>query len=138
MRLTGALASVLAAAGMLALPAESQAGVRVAIGVQVGSPYYYRSYRDTDAYRLGYDRGYQEGYNHGARDGHRDRDYNFWHDKRYRNADAGYKGWMGPRFEYQNGFRAGYEAGYRRSYARFDDDRYRRYRDDDWRYRREW
>ena len=132
MRLTGVLAGVLAAAGMLASPGESQAGVRVAIGVQVGSPYYHRN---NDAYRLGYDRGYHEGYDRG-RDGYRDRGYDFWRDKRYRNADAGYKGWMGPRFEYQNGFRAGYEAGLRRAYGRFDDDRYRRYRDDDGRYRR--
>lgn len=71
------------------------------------------------AFDRGFERGYREGLEHGAKDTHRDEDYNFWHDRRYRKGDAGYRFWYGPRYEYQAGFRRGYEEGYRRAYASY-------------------
>ncbi len=41
----------------------------------------------------------------------------FWRDGDYRKGTSGYKGWMGPRWEYANGYRRGFEAAYRRAYA---------------------
>jgi hypothetical protein len=65
----------------------------------------------------GYDRGWREGSEEGHRDGRRSRDPRFWREGDYRDADDGYKRWMGPRWDYSAGFRQGYEAGYRRAYA---------------------
>lgn len=117
----GMATGLLAAAGLVAVPEPALAGVRIGVGVQLdhGTGYGYAR----DAFRRGYDRGRDEGYREGARDGHRDRNFDFWRDKRYRKADAGYHGWMGPKWEYQSGYRRGYEDGYRRAYARHDRDR---------------
>ncbi len=132
------MAGLLVAGAALALPAESRADWRVSVRVDYG-----RGPRgDGQAFRFGYDRGWREGSEEGHRDGRRSRDPRFWRDGEYRDADSGYKRWMGPRWDYSAGFREGFEAGYRRAYAaarpgwrgrerdRYDD-RYRR--DDDWR-----
>jgi len=97
----------------------------------------YGSRRAGPAFRYGYDRGWREGSEEGHRDGRRRRDARFWRDDEYRDGDRGYKGWMGPRWDYAAGFRQGYESGYRRAYAaarpagrgRWDDRR----SDHDWR-----
>jgi hypothetical protein len=117
------MAGVLAAAGMLAAPARLQAAPGVGIGILIGGDHdrrdgYGQSYDyGRDAYRIGYDRGFEEGIKHGAKDGHKGESYNFWHDKRYRNGDSGYKGYYGPKHEYVAGYRRGYEAAYRRAYV---------------------
>jgi hypothetical protein len=85
-------------------------------------------YRDDRAtYRFGFERGYEEGLHHGRRDANKRVDFNFWHDRTYRNADAGYRRDFGPRFEYASGFRSGYEQGYREAYrlGRFGRDGHR-------------
>jgi hypothetical protein len=135
------IAGMVAAGAVMALPAESVADWRVSVGV--GRDYGYGSRGGGAAYRYGYDRGWREGSEEGHGDGRRSRDPRFWREGEYRDGDRGYKGWMGPRWDYAAGFRAGYEAGYRRAYAasrpgwrhgreRWDDDRYReRYRYDD-------
>ena len=133
------LAGALAAVGSLALPGESQAGLR--IGILVGHDHGYR-----DTYRIAFGNGYQEGLRHGAEDGREDESFDFWHDRAYRTGDAGYRFDHGPRHEYVYGFRAGYERGYREGYWRNHDRSCRRhhgedygrrdnYRDRDYRYR---
>jgi hypothetical protein len=115
--------------------------------VRVGPDYQYAQYgpggrQGGPAYRYGYDRGWREGSDEGRNDGRKHRDPRYWREGEYRDGDKGYKGWMGPKWDYVAGFRQGYQAGYRRAYAAFrpgwrDDDRNRygdRYRDDD-RYR---
>jgi len=69
------------------------------------------------AFRYGYDRGWREGSEEGHNDARRSRDPRYWREGEFRDADRGYKGWMGPRWDYSNGFRDGYRAGYRRAYA---------------------
>ena len=117
----GMATGLLAAAGLLAVPEPAQAGVRIGVGVQVDHGTGYG--RAPDAFRAGYDRGYDDGYKEGAKEGRHDDRYSFWDEKRYRKADAGYKGWMGPKYRYQNAYRRGFEEGYRRAYARYDRDR---------------
>ena len=76
-----------------ATPAPASADWRTAIGAS-----HDRGARGAGpAFRYGYDRGWREG--------------------EYRHGDRGYKGWMGPRWDYTTGFRRGYEAGYRRAFA---------------------
>jgi len=74
-------------------------------------------YRGAPAYRYGFDRGWREGSEEGRNDGRRGHDPRYWRESEFRDADRGYKGWMGPRWDYSNGFRAGYRAGYRRAFA---------------------
>lgn len=69
------------------------------------------------AFRYGFDRGWREGSEEGHKDGRRSRDPRYWREGEFRDADRGYKGWMGPRWDYSSGFRDGYRAGYRRAYA---------------------
>ncbi len=69
------------------------------------------------AFRYGFDRGWREGSEEGLRDGRRSHDPRYWREGEFRDADRGYKGWMGPRGDYSNGFRDGYRSGYRRAYA---------------------
>lgn len=128
MKWTWMAAGVLATAGVAAVPAESRADTRIGIGIVLGSGY--RS-GHPDTFRLGSERGYKEGAEQGYKDGRRGKAFNFWHDGDYRDADEGYKGWMGPRWEYANGFRRGYEEAYRRSFAtgRAECDPRYRYRD---------
>lgn len=113
-------AGVLAGASVFVLPASSHADTRIGIGVVLGSDHrdhgrYDRRYRDT--FRIGFDRGYQEGVRHGAKDGRRHDDYNFWHDRRYRKGDSGYRRDFGPKHEYVAGYRRGYEQAYRGAYT---------------------
>ncbi len=132
-----AMAGILAAvAAGAALPTEARADWRV--GVVIGNRD--RDWRDEgrgagSAFRYGYDRGWRDGSDEGYRDGRRNRDPRFWRDGDFRDADSGYKRWMGPRWEYSRGFREGYSAGYRRAFAaarpswhgdRYRDDRYDR------------
>jgi hypothetical protein len=140
------IVGMVVAGAMAARPGESRADWRVSLGVNVD---YDHGPRDGGpAFRYGYDRGWREGSEEGHSDGRRSRDPRYWRGGEYRDADRGYKRWMGPRWEYAAGFREGYQAGYRRAYAAArpgwrDHDRYRsddwyrrddRYRrDDDWR-----
>src|SRR5512141_2834374 len=73
--------------------------------------------RQGPAFRYGFDRGWREGSDEGYRDGRRAQDPRYWREGEFRDADRGYKGWMGARWDYSNGFREGYRAGYRRAYA---------------------
>jgi hypothetical protein len=131
------MVGLMVAGAALAWPAESRADWRVSAGVRVD---YGRGPRGGGpAFRYGFDRGWREGSEEGHGDGRRGRDPRFWREGEYRHADKGYKGWMGPRWDYESGFREGYAAGYRRAYAAArpgwrgsDRDRYRYlYRDDD-------
>jgi hypothetical protein len=134
------IAGLVVAGAAAALPAESRGDWRVSAAVVAD---YGRARGAGPAFRHGYDRGWREGSEEGHRDGRRRRDPRFWREGEYRDADKGYKRWMGPRWDYEAGFRQGYSAGYRRAYAasrpgwrgreydRRYDDRYRR--DDGWR-----
>ena len=114
MRTSWLAAGVLAVAGVAAVPVESRAAdVRFGVGIFVGNNHH-RSHPNT--FRLGYERGLSEGSEHGFADGRKGRGFNFWHDGDYRRADEGYRGWMGPKWDYASGFRKGYEQGYRRAY----------------------
>lgn len=104
---------VLAAAGVGAVPVESHDNVQVGVGFFVGDSHAYRPH----AFRLGFERGRHEGSEHGFADGRRGRTFNFWHASEYRHAGEGYRGWMGPKWEYASGFRSGYEQGYRRAFG---------------------
>jgi hypothetical protein len=138
----------------LALPAQAPAGVDVG-GVfanhgREGGRHDREDGRGP-AFRYGYDRGWREGSEEGHGDARRRRDPRYWREDEFRDADRGYKGWMGPRWHYSAGFREGYAAGYRRAFSaarpdwrgrwerygwrdRREDDRYReRDRDEDWR-----
>jgi hypothetical protein len=143
-----AMAGVLAVAALTALPREARAadwGVRVVIGADDRGGHRDDWRGTTSALRYGFDRGWREGTEEGHRDGRRLRDRRFWREGDFRHADSGYRGWMGSRRDYQEGYRKGYSAGYRRAYAAArpdgrdrDWDRDRRYGsaregDDDWR-----
>ncbi len=126
---------VLLASGAVAAPTPARADTRVGFGITIGSGY--RDYRG--AYAYGFDRGVRDGAQEGQSDGRRGRDFDFWREGDFRKGTVGYRGWMGPRWEYADGYRRGYEQGYRRSYAACrrgyrDDYAYERHRYDD-RYR---
>ena len=129
MRVQGLVAGAIAVAALSAAPPEAQAGTRFGAEVFVGQDYGYG--HGNEAYRAGYDRGSRDGFEHGARDGDHRRAFDFDHDKRYRCADAGYRGYFGPKAYYQTGYRRGYELAYRRAYAS-------RWRDRDGDYGRRW
>jgi hypothetical protein len=112
----GLATGLLAGASLLAVPDPAAGGVGIVVQIAHGTDYSH------DAFRIAYDRGYDEGFKEGAKDGRHDHRYNFWDDKRYRNADGGYHSRMGPRWRYQESYRRGYEEGYRRAYARNDRD----------------
>ena len=113
-----AMAGVLAAAAWATLPVEANAGwgIGVVIGGDHGRGPRYEE-RGGQAARYGYDRGWREGSEEGHRDGRNRRDARFWRDDDFRDADNGYRRWMGPRREYAAGYRRGFAAGYRRAYA---------------------
>jgi hypothetical protein len=114
-----AMAGVLMMAGALALPTNAQAGVHVTGGVVIKVDE--RGYGDARggnaAFRYGYDRGWRDGSSEGYRDGRSSRRPRYLREGEFRNADRGYKGWMGARWEYTRGFREGFESGYRRAFA---------------------
>lgn len=116
-----ATAGLAMAVGFVAPHQEAQAGVRVSgtIVVTSGGDHGYRGDRrdGVSAFRHGYDRGWRDGSREGSRDGRRNRDPRFWREDDFRDADNGYKRWMGPRSEYARGYREGYRSGYRRAYA---------------------
>jgi hypothetical protein len=143
MKATGlALAAVLP---MLAVPSSAETSVRIGVGITIGRPpraaygYGYGYGRPhADTFRYGYDRGRHEGNRDGFKDGERGHRFELYREGDYRDADKGYKGWMGPRYEYARGYQRGYEEGYRQGFRqgrercdrRHDHDRY----DDDWTY----
>lgn len=136
-----AMAGLLAAAALVALPAETRADWRFGGGVVVGRDEWRG--RDGNAFRYGYERGWREGSEEGHNDGRKNRDPRFWRDSDYRDGDEGYKRWMGPKYEYVAGFRRGYESGYRKAYASArprwrDSDRWGREPRRDWRDERDW
>ena len=98
------------------MPADAHADWRVVVGV-TNAHYDRGPGGGGPAFRHGYDRGWREGSEEGYGDGRRRRDPRFWREGEYRDSDRGYRGWMGPRWDYAAGFRQGYEAGYRRAYA---------------------
>jgi hypothetical protein len=132
------IAGIVVAGAALAFPVASRGEGRASVGMDRDYGYGRGPRSGGPAFRYGYDRGWREGSEEGRSDGRRSRDPRFWREGEFRDGDRGYKGWMGPRWDYAAGFRAGYEAGYRRAYAssrpgwrdrgreRWDDDRYRR------------
>ncbi len=117
-----AMAGILAAAAASILAPEARAAdfsVRVVIaGGRPAERAPRGDWRDTGpAFRYGYDRGWRDGTAEGHRDGRRARAPRYWREDDFRDADAGYRRWMGPRHEYVTGYRRGYESGYRRAYA---------------------
>ena len=116
MKTTWLMAGMLAVAGTMAVPARSEAAVRVGI-VLVGHSDYRADYRADyrpGAYRAGYDRGLNDGAREGNRDGRRGEAFSFWDEGRYRRA--GYHSRYGSRSAFQAGYRSGFEAGYRQAY----------------------
>lgn len=109
----------------------AQAGVHVGVVVASDRPGYY----DRDGYRgrynverLASDNGYRDGLREGEKDDRHNDRYNYRDEKRYREADAGYRREYGSRYEYASAYRRGFEEGYRAGYSnrrtyRHDDDR---------------
>ena len=102
----------------LAATSPANAEVHVGLRVAIGRPAYREGYGygRVDTSRYGYDRGNREGASDGYRDGERGHRFELYREGDYRDADKGYKGWMGPRWEYAHGYRRGFEEGYRRAY----------------------
>jgi hypothetical protein len=107
-------AAMVVAGAAAALPTQARGDWRVSATVVADHG---RHHEAGPAFRYGYDRGWREGSEEGHRDGRRCRDARFWREGEYRDGDAGYRRWMGPRWDYEAGFRRGYEAAYRRAYA---------------------
>lgn len=119
MKLTIVGLGLLVSASTLAVPERASAAVRVDIGIGlVGRPLYVgdNGYRSRDAGRYGFERGYREGTDQGYQDGRQGRRFSFVRDNDFRDADDGFKGWMGSRHVYANGFQRGFADGYRRAF----------------------
>jgi Ca2+-binding EF-hand superfamily protein len=71
---------------------------------------------ESNAYRAGYERGRQEGIQAGRED--KPRHWDLEGQRELEQADSGYQSSMGPRTEYQNGYRAGFRRGYREGFGR--------------------
>lgn len=112
----------------IAATTPADAGVR--IGVQFGNDR--GGYNERGRYgasRIAFDNGYRDGLREGEKDDRSDDRYNYRDERRYREADAGYRRDYGSRFEYAASYRRGFEEGYRRGYSnRRDDGRGRGYR----------
>ena len=125
---------LLVSASTLAVPGRANAGVQVGVGIALGQPTYGAGYGSRDAGRYGYDRGSREGAREGYEDGRNGHRFNIVHDGDYRDADDGYKGWMGARHVYMNAFQRGFAESYRRAFDQGSRDRrvheYRRYDND--------
>ena len=67
----------------------------------------------TNAYRAGYDRGLTEGRAAGREDRVRNQGWDLEGQRELERADSGYQASMGPRAEYQGGYREGFRRGYR-------------------------
>lgn len=122
------------ALGSMALPATSEAGVHVRVGlVFTGHQDYGFDHRNDrrDLWRSGYELGYRDGAIEGSRDGRHGGRYDYRPDGNYRHGSRGY-GWDDGRgWRYAQGYRRGFEDGYRRGYSsraayRYDGDDYRR------------
>jgi len=109
---------LLAMGASLTAPARVSADTRIAFGVNLGPAY--ADYRG-GASSYGFERGLRDGSNEGWNDVRHRHPFELWRESAYRCADAGYKGWMGPRWEYSEAYRRGFEQGYRRA---FDSVRY--------------
>lgn len=90
------------------------AGVLTLASVMVPAPS--RADHDGDTYGIAYERGFRDGSGHGGKDARNGEDFNFAHDRKFYNADKGYRSYYGPRPEYAAGYRAGYRDGYRSGY----------------------
>ena len=112
----------------IAATTPADAGVR--IGVQFGNDR--GRYDERGRYgagRIAFDKGYRAIPRRGEKDDRSDDRYNYRDERRYREADAGYRRGYGSRFEYAASYRRGFEEGYRRGYSnRRHDDRGRGYR----------
>jgi hypothetical protein len=139
MRLTAIVTGAAATAALL-VASEVRAGTGVGFAIVIGHDEH-RYGGGSSAWRSGHDRGYEDGRRQGDRDGERGKDFDYWHDKRYRRADHGYRPHCGPIDVYQAGYRQGYERGYRQAYAGsqrhcrrdHDHDRHDHRGRDDWR-----
>ncbi len=138
-----ALAGVVMVAGIAAATNARAGDLRFSGGIVInaGGDRYDDGWRGgNQAFRYGYDRGWRDGSDEGYHDGRKHHDPRYWREGEFRDGDHGYKGWMGPRWDYARGFREGYAAGYRRAYAasrpswqdRDRDGRYNRRDDRDW------
>ena len=106
----------------LAAVAPVQAGVQ--IDLRIGNDR--ADYRDRGRYnagRIAFDNGYRDGLREGEKDDRRDDRYNYRDERRYREADAGYRREFGNRYEYAAAYRRGFESGYRQGYANRRHDR---------------
>ncbi len=122
-----AIAAVLALT-TLATATPAQAGVQV--DIRIGNDrggYYDRGWYDIR--RIAFDHGYRDGLREGEKDDRHDDRYNYRDEKRWREADAGYRREFGSRHAYASTYRRGFEDGYRRGFAnrrgpgRYDDRR---------------
>ena len=134
------LGAGLLAASTLALPMTAQAQDRWGHDDRYRDDQGYRDdygrgrgYR-SGTFSFGFDRGLNDGARRGERDARSHRGFDFRRQGDYRDADNGYRGNYGPRWEYSRGYREGYEQGYREAYRanvrrddRFWDRGYRRY-----------
>jgi hypothetical protein len=123
----------LAVGGFVAVaPAPVSADTRIGVGINVGPGYGYNDSRG-GASSYGFERGLRDGSNEGSSDARHNRSFELWREGDFRHADSGYHGWMGPRWDYSQGYRRGYEQGYRRGFNSI-----RRYRGNDYDDRGHW
>lgn len=100
------------------IAAATPAVADVRIGVQIGPDR--GRYDERGRYgvsRIAFDNGYRDGLREGEKDDRSDDRYNYRDERRYREADAGYRRGYGSRFEYAASYRRGFEEGYRRGYS---------------------
>ena len=71
----------------------------------------------TGTYRAGYDRGMAEGRQAGREDRERNQGWDLDGQRELEQADSGYDAGMGPRAEYQAGYREGFTRGYREGWG---------------------
>jgi len=76
---------------------------------------YYRQGNFAQAQQYGYENGYRDGVEKGRHEG-RERDRYDYQTPDWRHAKRGYKGWMGPVYEYQRAYQEGYSNGFRSGY----------------------
>jgi Ca2+-binding EF-hand superfamily protein len=72
----------------------------------------------SSAYRTGYERGLTEGRQAGREDRDRNQGWDLEGQRELEQADSGYQAAMGPRAEYQGGYREGFRRGYREGWNR--------------------
>ncbi len=117
----------IAAGFALTSTAPAQAGVTVGIHIGNHRPGYYERAR-YDTRRIAFDNGYRDGLREGAKDDRRNDRFEYRDERAYRNGDAGYRGYYGPRYVYVDAYRDGFAEGYRAAYAaRWDRGRGDRY-----------